>query len=533
MSQIRDQIFLPRSDTRLQWLGWRNFIRRSDSYKYTHWQQYPPGTTHLYAYMESRGGRFPDTVFFGLQYYLLEYLSGRVICREMIDDAEQFCNRHFGAKVFNRTMWQHILTEHDGRLPLRIRAVPEGTVVPVGNVLMTVENTDPICYSLTNFVETMLLKTWYPITVATQSRAIKALILRYLEDTGDPKLIDFKLHDFGYRGVSSEESAAIGAAAHLVNFKGSDTVIGVGLLEDYYDALPSLDLASAGMLPKDFPRHGSLQEPCAAYSIPAAEHSTISSWGEERELDAYRNMLEKFPDGLVAVVSDTWDIFRAVEKIWPALKNEVLARNGVLVIRPDSGAPKDIVLEVCQKLAERFGAEQNAKGYEVLHPKVRVIQGDGINLFSIEEILENLKRSFFSADNVAFGMGGALLQQVNRDTQKFAFKASCVTIDGVDHDVWKKPVTDSTKSSKPGRLALVHKEDGTWETRKDPLGNYPNDQLVTVFENGQVTKHWTLPEIRARAKTGPRSSRMVPSRYDTPDNTSVGQNPNVGEEKWA
>ena len=458
-----------------------NLLRRSDSYKYTHWRQYPPGTTHVHSYLEARGGRFEESVFFGLQYYLREYLAGPVVTREKIEDADRFVRAHLGGDHFHRAMWEHILEKHGGRLPVRIRAVPEGTVLPVRHALMTIENTDPMCASLPCFLETLLLKVWYPTTVATLSREIKRMVGGFLERTGDPSLLPFKLHDFGYRGASSEESAAVGGAAHLVNFRGTDTVLAIEMLQEHYDAT-------------EMP----------AFSVPAAEHSTMTAWGEEHEEDAYRNMLRQFPGGIVSVVSDSYDLFRAVETLWgDHLRDEVLARRGVLVVRPDSGNPKDIVLATVQKLAAKFGAEENAKGFLVLNPKVRVIQGDGVNLFSIGEILEHLVGHGFSADNVTFGMGGALLQQVNRDTMQFAIKASCVTVDGRERDVRKHPATDAAKASKAGRLALVRAGDGRWETRRSPLGgDYPGDVLETVFEDGRITREHTLAEIRARAERG-------------------------------
>lgn len=455
-----------------------NILRRTDSYKLTHWKQYPPGTTGIYSYLESRGGEFPETVFFGLQYYLLQYLQGAVVSQAKIDDAARFARAHFGHDLFNREMWQHIITRHGGRLPVRIRALPEGTVTPVSNALVTIENTDPACYPLTNVLETLLLKVWYPITVATLSRTIKKLITKYLKETGDPAGIDFKLHDFGYRGASSEESAAIGAAAHMVNFKGTDTILGIEFLETYY---------------------GATEMP--AFSVPAAEHSTITSWGRERETEAYRNMLRQYPTGIVSVVSDSYDIYHAVDEIWGGtLKEEVLKRQGTLVVRPDSGEPKDVVLDVVRRLAKKFGATKNAKGYQVLNDKVRVIQGDGINLRSIDEILSNLTGNGFSADNVVFGMGGALLQQVNRDTLKFAFKASNATIEGREVDVYKQPKTDSGKNSKRGRLAVVRDDAGAVQTVRTGAAGHKDDMLVTVFENGEVTKRWTLDEIRERAR---------------------------------
>ena len=231
-----------------------NIILLTDSYKVSHHRQYPPGTQNVYSYFESRGGVFPETVFFGLQYYLKQYLAGKVVTRERIDEAAELFSQHFGdADLFHRAGWELILERHGGRLPVVIRAVPEGTVAPVSNVLMTVENTDPDCFWLTNYLETLLVQVWYGSTVATQSRDMKRTLLESLEETGDPTLVDFKLHDFGYRGVSSVETAGVGSAAHLINFLGTDTLAGIVVARDFYDC------------------------PMAGFSIPPAEHSTQNS----------------------------------------------------------------------------------------------------------------------------------------------------------------------------------------------------------------------------------------------------------------
>lgn len=248
-----------------------NLLLQTDSYKLTHFRQYPPKTEIVYSYLESRGGMFEETLFFGLQYLIKAYLEGQVFEKEDIYEARDFAKQHFGNDhCFNFDGWHRLYDKHQGRLPIRIRAVPEGTVVNTSNVLMTMENTDPEFPWLTNYLETLLLKVWYPTTVATLSRRIKQVIGRALERTGDPGLLNFKLHDFGYRGVSSEETAAIGGAAHLVNFMGTDTIAAIRLLQQFYNV-------------KDMP----------AFSIPASEHSTITSWGKEHEVDAYRNMLEQ------------------------------------------------------------------------------------------------------------------------------------------------------------------------------------------------------------------------------------------------
>jgi len=450
-----------------------NPILDSDSYKTSHAWQYPPKTQHVFSYLESRGGRFPETVFFGLQYILKKYFETPVTLA-MIDEAEKLLTAH--GVPFNRDGWLHIVQKHGGKLPLRIRAVPEGTVVPTHNVLMTVENTDPECYWLTSYMETALMRVWYPITVASQSYYIKKIILNALEKTSDDPQgqIFFKLHDFGARGVSSQESAGIGGAAHLVNFLGTDTIVALLVAKEYYSAT------------------------IAGYSIPAAEHSTITAWGKDGEYDAYLNMLTQFarPGSLVAVVSDSYDLNNAVKNLWGnRLRDKVVKSGATVIIRPDSGDPASIVLQTIRSLADDYGYVINNKGYKVLR-NVRVIQGDGVNENSIQEILKILEQNGFSADNIAFGMGGALLQRVDRDTQKFAYKCSSVTVDGVERDVFKDPVTDPGKRSKAGRLDLIQAPDGQYRTV-----NYGSQDSVleTVYLDGRVTKTHTWDEIKLRA----------------------------------
>ena len=457
-----------------------NLILLTDSYKISHWRQYPPGTERVYSYFESRGGKWQDVVFFGLQYYLKKYLAGQVITQEKIDEAAEIFAAHFGDEtLFNRQAWEHILHKHDGRLPIRVKAVPEGTPVPSFNVLMTIENTDPACFWLTNYLETLLVQVWYGSTVATQSREMRHLITKYLARTGTPGLCDFKLHDFGFRGVSSVESAGMGGAAHLISFKGTDTIAGLTFAKQYY------------------------KEPMAGFSIPAAEHSTITSWGETHEVDAMRNMLTQFPTGTVAVVSDSFNVFEACRDIWgDQLRSDVLARNGTLVIRPDSGDPVQVLIKghpnVFDILAERFGCTKNAKGYKVLSDHVRVIQGDGIDFEMIDSILYALQQKGYSADNIAFGSGGALLQKLNRDTLKFAFKCSSVNINGEERDVFKNPITDKGKQSKRGRLRLI-REDDVFHTKRYEESDALEDCLAEVFLNGEIRREYTFEEIRKNA----------------------------------
>lgn len=448
-----------------------NPILDVDSYKASHWLQYPPNTTAMYSYLESRGGKYPVTVFFGLQYILKEYLT-RPIESWMVDEAVSFFAAH--GVPFNEAGWRYIAEDLNGRLPIRISAVPEGTVVPVHNVLMTIESTDPQTFWLVSWLETLLLRVWYPITVATQSWYLKKAIYGALERTADDPdgEIAFKLHDFGARGVSSCESSGIGGMANLVNFSGSDTVQGVVYANHYYN------------------------HPMAAFSIPAAEHSTITAWGKKGEALAYQNMLDQFakPGSLVAVVSDSYDLWNAVDHLWgDRLRQAVIDSGATVIIRPDSGNPVEIVGKLLQRLDQHFGSVMNQKGYKVLN-HVRVIQGDGVNEASMSEILANIETLGFSATNVAFGMGGALLQKLNRDTQKFAVKCSEVTVDGKAIAVYKDPITDPGKTSKKGRLALIKTKTG-YET----VSSSHDDQLVCVYENGKIQQEQSFEEIRQRA----------------------------------
>ena len=464
-----------------------NLLLLTDSYKLSHHVQYPPGTEHIYSYFESRGGEYPETVFFGLQYFLKKYLEGQVVTQEKIDEAAEVAASHLGnPHIFNRAGWEYILQKYDGRLPVRIRAVPEGTVVPTGNILMSVENTDSNCAWLTNYIETLLVQVWYPTTVATVSREMKKTISSYLQMTSDKPVsseIDFKLHDFGFRGVSSVESAAIGGAAHLINFLGSD------------------NLAAHMMLRKSY------GEDCASYSLPASEHSTITSWGEAHEVDAFENMLDQYPTGLVACVSDSWDIMHAAKHLWGrALKQKILNRDGTLVIRPDSGEPTVVVPELLEVLGQEFGTFTNSKGYRVLPKQIRVIQGDGITRHSLEGILEATKKAHWSTENASLGSGGGLLQQMNRDTQKFVFKCSSAVVEGEFRDVYKNPVGAAWKTSKKGRLSLVY--DPVLTTghgspyltiKEEDLLDTQTDLLQNVFIEGHLFVDDTLKAIRSRA----------------------------------
>ncbi|AKH17525.1 nicotinate phosphoribosyltransferase [Deinococcus soli (ex Cha et al. 2016)] len=454
----------------------RNIILDTDSYKSSHFLQYPKGTTRLFSYLESRGGKYPQTRFFGLQYILDRYLTTRVTA-DMVEEARALIEAH--GEPFPFDGWMRVVNVHGGKLPLEVRAVPEGTLVPIHNVLLSCTNTDPELPWLVGWFETMLMRVWYPTTVATQSWHIREIIRAALEKTSDraAEELPFKLHDFGSRGVSSRESAGIGGLAHLINFQGSDTLEALRVARNHYGA----DIA--------------------AFSIPAAEHSTITSWGKEHEVDAYRNMITQFsrPGSIYAVVSDSYDLKNAINTLWgEELKADVIASGGTLVVRPDSGEPPAMVRLAVNALAAKYGTTTNSRGYKVLN-HVRVIQGDGIDEQTIRQILDNLDVDGYSAENVSFGMGGALLQKVDRDTQRFAYKASAGLIDGAYRGIYKDPVTDPGKRSKDGVLDLVQ-EGGRMVTKayKTFDTDFPGSLMRTVYKDGELIVRDTLETIRGR-----------------------------------
>ena len=397
----------------------KNLIISTDSYKITHPFQYPENMTYMHNYIESRGGLYGYVKFFGLQYYLMKYLS-KEITHEMIDEAKEICKLH--GLPFYEKGWRYIVEKLGGNLPLKIRAVPEDSIVKNHNVLVTVESTDKNAVWVVDWAETILLKIWYPITVATFSYKIKQIIKYFLEKTSDNVMSELptKLFDFGYRGVFSEESAGIGGMAHLTNFERSSTLNALIFARKYYG------------------------EKMAAHAIPESDHSTMTSWTKKHEKEAYANMLDKFPEGTVSIVLDSYDFFNAVENIiGKDLQEKISARNGTVTIRPDSGDAMTNVLFALESLEKNFGCTVNSKGYKVIN-KIRILQGDRVNGNMVYNIYKALSENNYSAENVIFGCGGSLLQgnensSINRDTHKSAMKFGIFT---------KIPLPTKEKSAK-------------------------------------------------------------------------------------
>lgn len=395
----------------------------TDSYKLSHWTQYPPGMTWAQSYLESRGGVYDEVVFFGLQYYLYLYLEHGAPSSAEVEYAAQLASLH--GLPFNRAGWDYIAEL--GYLPLKIYAVPEGSVHKPGKVLMTVESTDPACAWLVSWVETLLLKVWYPCTVASKSLHVRRIMEQYYPGES----WRYAYHNFGDRGSSSVETAAIGGAAHLTQFLGTDNFGALTLVHGHYDM------------------------ECAGYSIPATEHSTVTSWGRFREFEMYESYLESCKGrSMAACVLDSYNLYDAVRWVCTYLKERVESPEyPTFVLRPDSGNPIEVLPKMI-KIMEECGVAgaQAPDGY--LFEKFRIIWGDGITPEIIDIILEHMREGGYSARNFAFGSGGDLMQNVTRDTCKFAFKMCAAVVNGQEIEVYKAPSLDLGKMSKRGRQTL-------------------------------------------------------------------------------
>lgn len=463
-----------------------NLLLDADSYKFSHWPLYRKGITGMFAYIEPRRkGKL--VVPFGMQMWVQKTLLDP-FTKADIDEAEEFAINHM--VPFNREDWDYILKHYNGFLPVVIRAVREGTIMSSGNAIVTVECTDEKVFWLASYIETTMQRgVWYPTTVASNDREKYDLIAHHVRQSCDDAYFDvimsFMLHDFAGRGVTCDEQAQIGGAAHCVFFRGSDTISGVRAANFYY------------------------KEHMAAFSVVATEHSIQTSYGPEHQEEYIKTLLDAYakPGAIISFVLDAYDIFREAKMICTKFKQQIIDSGVKLVFRPDSGDPIEVISWLLDLLITTFGATVNDKGYKVLN-NVGIIQGDGINYEMIRKILQLLEDKGFAASTLVYGSGGDLLQNVKRDDLSFAQKTCSVRYeDGTWVDIFKDPVTDHGKKSKAGRLTTVRSRlTGEYSTVK--IGEYSDefiDQMQVIYDHGCVPLDSvaTLEEIRRRVGIRP------------------------------
>ena len=468
-------------------------IADGDTYKLSHMPQYIKGADKMVSYFESRGGIRDKVLNFGAQMIAKEYFLQRLTKRQ-VKNMITWANKHMNGNMVKdlQIALDAVVDELDGKIPIRIRNAPEGFMIPINNVILTIETTlpDPRWFSLVSYFETKLVRVWSPMTVGTTTFYVRKTILKALELSCDypMEVIDWMFHDFGSRGTGGMEVSAFAGAAHLVNSRGTDNSVAVHALEFGYN------------------------EPMAGNSIAASEHSTTTTHGPEGEFNLVSQMFDAYanPGAIFATVIDSYDAIRFLRKIVPQFKDRLIASGAKWIIRPDSGDPITMPIQCVIELEKIFGCTVNKKGYKVLN-HVGVIQGDGIVPEQVTEILNKLMALGYSAENISFGMGGGLLQKNDRDTHKFALKCSAVRVNGEWIDVYKDPaVYDedwnkidevSFKSSKRGRLELLYnKITDEWKTVRieeipDDLGDWKS-MLETVMEDAHMVRDMTLTECR-------------------------------------
>jgi len=476
----------------------------TDYYKVGHVFQYPCNTTLVYSNLTPRSSRLEgvdEMVFFGLQYFIKEYLVD-YFNENFFDQPKEKVLENYKRRIVTSLgthlpAYEHIEKLHQlGFLPVEIKALPEGSKVPVKCPCITIVNTVPEFYWLTNFLETILSAIiWQPCTSATIAHEYRKLLNKYAAQTGMPaEFVQWQGHDFSFRGMSSLESAILSGMGHLLSFTGTDTIPAIDALEQYYNADADKELIGG--------------------SVAATEHSVMCSGSKEGELETFNRLITKvYPSGIVSIVSDTWDLWKVCTEYLPALKEIILQRDGKVVIRPDSGDPVKIICGnpggktgaekkgVIELLWEVFGGTVTDKGYKLLDEHIGAIYGDSINLQRAAEICEGLKQKGFATQAV-FGIGSFTYQYNTRDTFGMAMKATYVEVAGEGREIFKNPVTDDgTKKSATG-LLCVKKENNKYVLYdKVSWTEERNSALQTVFKDGAVVKEYSQAEIRERLAT--------------------------------
>lgn len=480
-----------------------NPLLLTDFYKTGHISQYPKNTTLVYSNFTPRKSRIygiNEVVFFGLQYFIKKYLIEEYnnnFFNKPLSDVVDSYKRILDNSLGGYADMQHVTALHKlGYMPIEIKALPEGSLVPMRVPMLTIKNTLPDFYWVTNFLETILSTTiWGACTSATISLEYKKILNKYADETiGHRCHVPYQAHDFSFRGMYGLEAALISGAGHLLNFVGTDTIPAISFLEQYYKADSNKELIGS--------------------SVPATEHSVMCMGGEETETETYKRLLtEIYPIGIISIVSDTWNLWDVLTKTLVELKDIILQRNGKLVVRPDSGNPVKIIcggdvskgldsLEykgVVEILWDIFGGNVNEKGYKILDSHIGCIYGDSITLERCKEICERLKLKGFASSNIIFGVGSYTFQYTTRDTFGFAVKSTYGEIAGEAREIFKDPITDNVgKKSAKGLLKVVLNK-GKYELI-DQVSKEEEEkgELKTIFKDGILIKECSLYEIRER-----------------------------------
>lgn len=482
-----------------------NPLLLTDGYKVDHRRQYPDGTTIVYSNWTPRKSRIEgvdEVIFFGLQYFIKKYIIHdfeedffKKSKEEVVKKYSRRINNYLGE---NQVGTKHIEDLHDlGYIPMVFKALPEGASVPLRVPMFTMYNTIPEFFWLTNYFETLLSAVvWLPCNSATIAKEYRKVLDKYATETSSvPEFVDWQAHDFSMRGMGGIEAALTSAAGHLLSFTGSDTIPAIDFLEEYYNANSDQELVAG--------------------SVAATEHSVMCMGTTEGEYETFKRLItEVYPKGIVSIVSDTWDLWKVLTDYLPRLKEEIVSREGKVVIRPDSGDPVDIICGnpngkteqekkgVIELLWDVFGGTTNAKGFKELVPQIGAIYGDSITVARATQICERLKEKGFASTNVVLGIGSFTYQYNTRDTFGFAMKATYGEVNGEGRAIFKDPITDDgTKKSAKGLMKIelidgkYHLTDNvSWEEEKQ-------GELKEVFRDGKLLVDQTLSEIRTRVKS--------------------------------
>lgn len=460
-----------------------NVLTLADSYKYSHYKQYPAGVVNMYDYAEARSTKeYEQTLFVGLQGLLKEYFTAP-ITEEDVKEAELYASIH--GVPFNTAGFMKIINNYGGYFPITIKSVPEGILVPNKNILFTIELTinDSDLFWLPSWMETFLMKVWYTCTVASRSYDIKSNIIEMSKITDETPFVDYSFLNFGDRGCTSVEAANLGGFAHLTCFRGTDNFGSIKYTKEFYNvAIEEIDNIG--------------------HSAVASEHSSVTAWGRNNEREMVLTYLNNNKNqNLIACVGDSYDIFKFTEMVTSGEFKEKIESDDypTFVIRPDSGYPVDIInqiLNIMEKNNVRYTL--NSKGYKIFN-KYRILWSDGVTKQNIKDVLSSAILRKYSTQNFVFGMGGGLVQNLNRDTLGFAIKCSELTFDdGATLDIYKDPITDSGKKSKRGKVTTYFNKK-TSEFFTDIVGK-ENEYIINivqpVFVNGKLIKEFTLTEVR-------------------------------------